>query len=51
VGAEKSITVTLKNGSDSVLLLDHLPEEISNAIFMKRGEVVGLTVTVVDVLH
>jgi len=51
VGAEKSITVTLKNGSDSVLLSDHLPEEISNAIFMKRGEVVGLTVTVVDVLH
>ncbi len=51
VGAETSITVTLKNGSDSVLLSDRLPEEISNAIFMKRGEVVGLTVTVVDVLH
>jgi len=51
VGAEASITVALKNGSSSVLLSDQLSEEISNAIFMKRGEVVGLTVTVVNALH
>jgi len=51
LGAETSITVALKNGPDSVFLTDQLSEEFSNAIFMKRGEVVGLTVTVVNPLH
>ena len=51
LGVEASVTAALKNGSDSVFLTDQLPEALSNAIFMKRGEVVGLTVTVKNSLH
>ncbi len=50
-GAEPSIIAALKDGSESIFSADRLPEALSNAIFMKTGEVAGLTVTVVHSLQ
>jgi hypothetical protein len=47
LGAEASITAALNDGFESVFTSNQLPSEISHSIFMKRGEVSGLFVTVV----
>ena len=46
MGQEASITAVLNDGSEVVFEADQLPEALSQSIFMKRGEVSGLTVTI-----
>lgn len=47
LGAEASITAKHQDGSESVFPGERLPDALSQSIFMKRGEVAALTVTVV----
>ncbi len=46
LGAEPSIVASLNDGSESVFLNERLPEVLAYSIFMKRGEVARLEVTV-----
>jgi hypothetical protein len=45
-GAKASITASHNDGSESVFSMDRLPPALSHSIFMKQGQVSGLTVTV-----
>jgi hypothetical protein len=47
LGAEASITAKHQDGSESVFPGERLPGALSQSIFMKRGEVAALSVTVV----
>jgi hypothetical protein len=44
-GDQPSITVRWGDGREEVLLSDRLPKSLSDSIFMKRGEVAALYVT------
>lgn len=45
-GRESSIAIRYNDGAESVLSADRLPEELSHSVFMKKGEVSQLTVTI-----
>jgi len=46
LGAEASIVASLNDGSESVFLTEQLPDALAYSIFMKRGDVARLEVTV-----
>lgn len=48
-GDQPSITVRWGDGREEVLLSDRLPKSLSDSIFMKRGEVAALHVTMASI--